>query len=175
MLQTAEIQSPQSRRIAQIISRWSQHRLTADGWESRPSGKDWESRGALSRWNEIAGRHDGPVGLGLGLPMWLSLVTIRRTVACHSIYTATHIMTKYTEHSIILLHCTSGICNNHSLRSRRDRLHEESFGRGAAKTCGELGLGEKLWNAKKLFGAHFSRQSCARVEESPPKLSHEQQ
>ena len=170
MLQTAEIQSPQSRRIAQIISRWSQHRLTADSWESRPWGKDWESRGALSRWNEIAGRHDGPAGLGLGLPMRLfgEQLHVR-------FFPATHIMTKYTNIALCWLHCTSAIFNNHSLRSRRDRLREESFGRGAAKTYGELGRGETLSNAKKLFGAHFSRQSCARVAASPPKLSHEQQ
>ena len=45
VLQTVEIQSPQWRRIAQIISRCSLHRLTAHGWKSRPGDKDCESRG----------------------------------------------------------------------------------------------------------------------------------
>ena len=71
VLQTTEMQTPQWRRIAQIISRWIQHRLTADGWKSRPGDKVCESRGGgLSGWNEIAGSND-PAGLGLGLPMRL--------------------------------------------------------------------------------------------------------
>ena len=81
VLQTAEIQSPQWRRIAQIISRWSQHRLTAHGWKSRPGDKceSRGGRGGLSGWNEIAGNH-GPAGLGLGLP-------ILRSVACQILST----------------------------------------------------------------------------------------
>ena len=44
-----------------------------------------------------------------------------------------------------------------SLRFRLDRLHEESFARGAAKPCGEWG-GDALKSPSR-FGARFSRQS----------------
>ena len=54
-----------------------------------------------------------------------------------------------------------------SLRSRRDRLREERFGRGATKPCGEWG-GNTL-KSPRAFGVRFARmKTLTRAKTIPP-------
>ena len=79
-----------------------------------------------------------------------------------SFYTPTHIMTKYTKHYAGSTSCTSEICNNHSLRSRRDRLREESFRAEELRRRAENWAGGRSFEMPRSYSALTSLGKAAR-------------
>ena len=161
VLQTAEIQSPQWRRIAQIISRWSQHRLTAHGWKSRPGDK-CESRGGEggALWLKRNSWEPRPCG------PWFGFANSEISCMSDSFHTATHINTKYPKRSIMLAPL---YFHNHSLRSRRDRLREESF------RAEELRRRAENWAGGRRFEIQIGYSALASLGKAVQEWRHRRQ